>query len=97
MFGEIDSTKFEECLINWIRSAIEAAQGKVIAVDEKQLRRSYDTHNNKSANHLVSAWAWHQGVTLGQIKVADKSNEIPAIPQLLEVLEVSGCIVIPFL
>ena len=65
----------------------------MIAVDGKQLRRSYDTRDNKAAIHLVSAWACHQGVALGQIKVADKSNEIPAMPQLLEVLDVSGCIV----
>ena len=93
VFGAIDATKFEECFINWIRSAIEVTQGQVIAVDGKQLRRSHATHNNKSAIHLVSAWACHQGVALGQIKVADKSNEIPAIPQLLEVLEVSGDII----
>ena len=59
MFGAIDATKFEECFINWIRSAIEVTQGQVIAVDGKQLRRSYDTHNNRAAIHLVSAWAWH--------------------------------------
>ena len=66
----------------------------MIAVDGKQLRRSYASHNNKSAIHLVSAWACHLGVALGHIKVADKPNEIPAIPQLLEVLEVSRHIVI---
>ncbi len=93
VFSAIDAEKFEECFINWIRSAIEVTQGEVIAVDGKQLRRSYDTQNNKAAIHLVSAWACHQGVALGQVKVADKSNEIPAIPELLEILEVSGCIV----
>ena len=59
VFGAIDATKFEECFINWIRSAIEVTQGQVIAVDGKQLRHSYDTHNNRAAIHLVSAWAWH--------------------------------------
>ena len=93
VFSALEATKFEECFINWIRSAIEVTQGQVIAVDGKQLRRSYDTRNTKAAIHLVSAWACHQGVALGQIKVADKSNEIPAMPQLLELLEVSGCIV----
>ena len=82
------------CFINWIRSAIEVTQGQVIAVDGKQLRRSYDTHNNKAAIHLVSAWACHQGVALGQIKVADKSNDrFQPCLNLLEVLDVSGCIV----
>ena len=93
VFSALDAIKFEECFINWIRSAIEVTQGQVIAVDGKQLRRSYDTRSNKAAIHLVSAWACHQGVALGQIKVADKSNEIPAMPQLLELLDVSGCIV----
>ena len=88
VFSAIDATKFEECFINWIRSTIKVTQGEVIAVDGKQLRRSYDTHNNKAAIHLVSAWACHQGVALGQIKVADKSNEIPAIPQLLDALDI---------
>ena len=93
VFSALDAIKFEECFINWIRSAIEVTQGQVIAVDGKQLRRSYDTRSNKAAIRLVSAWACHQGVSLGQIKVADKSNEIPAMPQLLELLDVSGCIV----
>ena len=93
VFSAIDTAKSEECFINWIRSAIEVTQGQVIAVDGKQLRCSYDTHHNRSAIHLVSPWACRQGVALGQINVADKSNEIPAMPQLLEVLDVSGCIV----
>ena len=68
-------------------------QCQVIAVDGKELRGPYGRCDNKAAIHLVSAWACAQGVTLGQIKVTDKSNEIPAIPQLLEVLHVSRCIV----
>ena len=93
VFAALDSTKFEGCFINWICGAVEVTKGQVVAVDGKQLRRSYDTFADKAAIHLVSAWACTQGVALGQIKVADKSNEIPAIPQLLEVLDVSGCIV----
>ena len=84
VLSALEAAKFKECFINWIRSAIEVTQGQVIAVDGKQLRRSYDTRNNKAAIHVVSAWACHQGVALGQIKVVDKSSEIPAIPQLLE-------------
>ena len=93
VFSAIDSREFESCFINWICGAIEVSQGQVIAVDGKQLRGSYDRYDNKAAIHIVSAWACSQGVALGQIKVADKSNEIPAIPQLLKVLDVSGCIV----
>ena len=88
VFGLIDSTQFEHCFINWISHAI-LSDGEVVAVE---LRRSYDTSTDKAPIHF-SAWASRQSVTLGQLKVADHSNEIPAIPQLLEVLAISGCIV----
>ena len=84
---------FERCFINWIKQVIEVTDGQVVAVDGKQLRRSYDTATDHGAIRLVSAWASAQSVTLGQQKVADDSNEIPAIPQLLELLTLSGCIV----
>lgn len=93
VFGLIDSTQFEQCFINWISDVIQVTDGEVVAVDGKQLRRSYDTSTDTAPIHLVSAWASGQSVTLGQLRVADHSNEIPAIPQLLEVLAISGCIV----
>jgi predicted transposase YbfD/YdcC len=93
VFGLIDSPQFESCFINWIRDVIEVTDGQVIAIDGKQLRRSHDASTNQAAIHIVSAWASSQWVALGQLKVADHSNEIPAIPQLLEVLAISGCIV----
>ena len=65
----------------------------MVAVDGKRLRGSYDTSTHQPQIHLVSAWASAQSVALGQLKVADHTNEIPAIPQLLEVLDISGCIV----
>ena len=92
-FGLLDSVQFERCFINWIKQVIEVTDGQVVAVDGKQLRRSYDTATDHGAIRLVSAWASAQSVTLGQQKVADDSNEIPAIPQLLEMLTLSGCIV----
>ena len=93
VFGLLDSVAFERCFINWIKQVIEVTDGQVVAVDGKYLRRSYDSSTDQSAIGLVSAWASSQSVTLGQLKVADHSNEIPAIPQLLEVLALSGCIV----
>ena len=93
VFGLLDSVAFERCFINWIKQVIEVTDGQVVAVDGKQLRRSYDTATDHGAIRLVSAWASAQSVTLGQQKVADDSNEIPAIPQLLELLTLSGCIV----
>ena len=93
VFGLIDSVQFERCFLNWIKHVIQVTDGQVVAVDGKQLRGSYDTSTHHPQIHLVSAWASAQSVALGQLKVADHSNEIPAIPQLLEVLAISGCIV----
>ena len=93
VFGLIDSVDFERCFINWIKQVIEVTDGQVVAVDGKRLRRSYDSSTDHGAIHLVSAWASVQSVTLGQLKVAAHSNEIPAIPPLLELLTLSDCIV----
>lgn len=93
VFNLIDSVQFEHYFINWIKQVIEVTDGQVVAVDGKRLRRSYDTSTNQDALCLVSAWASAQSVALGQLKVATPSNEITAIPPLLEVLAISGCIV----
>ncbi len=93
VFGLIDSVQFERCFINWIKQVIQVTDGQVVAIDGKQVRGSYDISTDQAAIHLVSAWASEQSVALGQLKVADHSNEIPFIPQLLEVLSISGCIV----
>jgi predicted transposase YbfD/YdcC len=68
-------------------------RGQVIAIDGKTLRRSHDKSLGKGAIHMVSAWASENRLVLGQTKVAEKSNEITAIPELLALLDVSGCIV----
>ena len=68
-------------------------KGQLIALDGKTVRRSHDRTNGKAAIHLVSAWATHNGVVMGQVKVDDKSNEITAIPELLKMLEIEGCII----
>ena len=67
-------------------------QGQVIAVDGKTLRRSHDRNSGKEAIHMVSAWASENSLVLGQTKVEAKSNEITAIPELLNLLDMSGCI-----
>ena len=70
--------------------------GEVVAIDGKTVRRFHDKRAGKGAIHLVSAWASPElanTLTLGQVKTGEKSNEITAIPQLLELLELSGCIV----
>jgi len=76
------------------RSACEATEGKVVAIDGKKLRRSYKgSASDKAPLHMVEAWASEQHLTLGQVSTDDKSNEITAIPELLEALEVAGCLV----
>jgi predicted transposase YbfD/YdcC len=93
VFARLDPEQFQTCFIRWMSAVSEVIGGQVIAVDGKVLRRSHDKGKGKAAIDMVSAWATANRLVLGQVKVDEKSNEIPAIPQLLEVLEVSGCIV----
>lgn len=93
VFARLDPEKFAQCFTRWVEAVSQLTQGQVIAIDGKALRRSHDRANGKSAIHMVSAWASANHLLLGQVKVDDKSNEITAIPELLEVLELSGCIV----
>ena len=93
VLARIAPEEFERCFLRWVRSACEAMGGEVVAIDGKTLRRSYDRESGKAALHMVSAWASQRGMTLGQVKTDEKSNEITAIPKLLKALEVSGCIV----
>ncbi len=93
IFRHLDSQQFEACFASWIASAFDVTSGQVIAIDGKHCRRSHDRETGRLAIDLVSAWATENGVTLGQVKVDEKSNEIVAIPELLEMLEISGCII----
>jgi predicted transposase YbfD/YdcC len=93
VFARLDPAQFQRCFINWITAVSQLVGGQVIAIDGKVLRRSQDKGIGKTAIDMVSAWATANHLVLGQMKVDEKSNEITAIPQILEVLEVSGCIV----
>jgi predicted transposase YbfD/YdcC len=93
VFARLNPEQFQQCFLKWVRSLVCLSGGQVIAIDGKTLRQSYDSANAKAAIHMVSAWATQNRLVLGQCKVEDKSNEITAIPQLLRVLEVSGCVV----
>lgn len=84
---------FRQCFITWMEAVAQITQGEVVAIDGKTLRRSYDRASQNRAIHMVSAWASDNGVVLGQTKTQDKSNEITAIPELLELLALAGCIV----
>jgi len=84
---------FQTCFSQWINDIVSVSDGEIIAIDGKTLRRSHDRRNSKKALHMVSAWACQNGVVLGQVKTHEKSNEITAIPELLEKLALTGCIV----
>jgi predicted transposase YbfD/YdcC len=93
LFSLLDPEAFAECFRAWTRSIQRLTHGQVIAVDGKTLRRSFDTANGKTALHLVSAWATRSRLILGQQAVREKSNEITAVPALLALLDLKGCIV----
>jgi predicted transposase YbfD/YdcC len=93
VLGALKPAEFEKCLLKWITALHEITDGQVIAIDGKTLRRSFDAASNKAAIHMVSAWATANHISLGQVVTDEKSNEITAIPKLLELLEIRGCLV----
>lgn len=93
VFEKLNPKEFEKCFQTWINQLVEDLGVQVIAIDGKNLRGSYDRESGSKALHLVSAWACDNRLVLAQARVQDKSNEITAIPALLELLNLSGCIV----
>jgi predicted transposase YbfD/YdcC len=93
VFAKLDPQQFQQSFVSWISSVSAVTKGQVIAIDGKTLRGSHDKGLGRGAIDMVSAWAASNHLVLGQVKVDDKSNEITAIPELLKVLEVSGCII----
>jgi len=93
VFARIEANKFNECFINWVNTLSEITKGEVIAIDGKTIRKSNDKRINKCAFHVVSAYATENRLCLGQECVEQKSNEITAIPKLLELLVVKDCII----
>jgi len=93
VFARLDPESFRRSFLSWVQAVFEVTAGQVIAVDGKKLRRSHDKSLGKEAISMVSAWATANHLVLGQVKVKTKSNEITAIPILLAVLDLSGCIV----
>jgi predicted transposase YbfD/YdcC len=91
VFAALDPREFLECFLRWTQSLRQAVTQEIVALDGKALRRALNS--DQSLKYVVSAWAESNGLVLGQWKVADKSNEITAVPELLRVLELSGCIV----
>jgi predicted transposase YbfD/YdcC len=93
VFARIDPDEFARGFLGWVQTIAQLLPGEVIAIDGKRLRRSHDHTLGKNAIHMVSAWASRQHLVLGQVKVAEKSNEITAIPALLQLLALNGCMV----
>jgi predicted transposase YbfD/YdcC len=93
VFGLIDGEVFQRSFVSWMRAVTQLIDGQVIAIDGKKPRGSQDRGIGRGAIDIVSAWASVNQVVLGQVKVDDKSNEIKAIPELLSLLAISGCIV----
>ena len=93
VFARLDPLQFEQCFLNWVQAVMGQTNGQVVAVDGKTLRRSHDRRNGQGSLHLVSAWAETQRLVLGQLATAADSNEITAIPALLQVLDLTECTV----
>jgi len=93
VFSMIDPEEFQASFMEWVKALHKVTQGQVIGIDGKQMRGSHDRSKGKRAIYMVSAWAEQNHLVLGQRKVAEKSNEITAIPELLRLLAIKGCIV----
>jgi len=89
----LDSEALQRCFASWMQACTELTDGQVVAIDGKTLRGSYNREDRCSSIHMVSAFASANGVVMGQVKTDEKSNEITAIPQLLHLLELKGCLV----
>ena len=93
IFRALRPDQFERCLVSWVTSLHEVTAGQVVPIDGKTLRQSFDKATGKAALHVVGAWATASKISLGQVAVAEKSNEITAIPVLLDLLEIPGALV----
>jgi len=93
VIAQIDPQQFQTCFIRWIQDICHLLPGEVVPIDGKTLRRSFDTELDQDPIHIVSAWATNNRLVLGQIKVDEKSNEITAIPELIDALDLTDCVV----
>ena len=93
VFAVLDTEQFQICFVEWIQAVDRLTEGQIVAADGKTLRRSHNRSEGKKALQMVSAWASTNSIVLGQRKVDDESNEITAVPELLDILEIAGCIV----
>jgi hypothetical protein len=92
IFATLDAQAFQRCFVAWV-AALTKTPAEVIAIDGKTLRRSYQKKGSKEPIHMVSAFAARQRLVMGQVAVAEKSNEIVAIPALLDMMAIEGAVV----
>ena len=87
----LDPQEFEQAFVAWVAAIQSKSGGQIVAIDGKTMRRTFDAATGQKAIHMVSAWGSANGLVLGQVKTDEKSNEITAIPKLLEMLDIAGC------
>jgi len=94
VFARLNPQRFQECFLSWTQAVAQLTQGALVSLDGKTVRASFDRATASSPLHMLSAWCSdHGGLVVGQIKTETKSNEITAIPELLQLLAIKGCIV----
>lgn len=93
VFAALSSKAIQERFIEWVEVIRNKVSGDIVSIDGKTIRGSKDLANNKRAIHIISAWSSANGIVLGEVAADEKSNEITAIPELLKMLELKGCIV----
>jgi predicted transposase YbfD/YdcC len=93
VLARVEPGAFEKCLLSWVQAVQEVTAHRLVSIDGKTLRGSADIERGRAAIHMVSAWATENKLSLGQVVVGEKTNEITAIPELLQLLEISGALV----
>jgi len=93
VFARLDPVQLEKCFMDWMSALAQATSGQLIAIDGKTIRRSFDRAGGKTAIHMLSAWSEANHLVLGQLATEQKSNEIKAIPRLLELLDIRQAVV----
>ena len=93
LFARLSPEELQSCFMQWMQAVHQVTKGELLNVDGKTLRGAREAGNNRSFIHMVSVWSATNRLVLGQRKVDEKSNEITAIPELLKILEIQGCLV----
>jgi len=93
VLARVKPDELERSVVKWVQGVVQLREGEIVPFDGKTVRRSYNRAKGQAAIEVVSAWARSQRLTLGQVKVAEESNEITAVPELLRLLEIKGCLV----